>query len=1020
MNAQSTSQPNLTSSRSHLSVNSQVSTVPISNRDPRDGFDYTDLGPSNTPSKKRAADPVSGSASQVSTDADNVLNPQQLDEKLHAATIYERGTRNTRARYPDGDLGSIKSNALLPSSRASSNLSSSSQKSRRNDRGHRNDRPIPSQPARATEKTKLRRVLLNWGKEHIDGSQRIVLNAALDAVHPAQQPLNSVLWQHSDHDNNTLEELEMLVSQLKSSGLQDSEVGLTKRLLKRVQLVTERAFVGGSFLSPTAIRYDMLNDSRYGGDKCCAFLNFPYLAVMRAQKTMAFGRGDSRHPTRTLLQSRYRLNETGDRDDSQCIRMLDARSLKSCIKDPRAGTTWPAGKDDDKLIYVPQLWALIMGRDRMVTVGPLSDQALEGSTIELRDGTVTIASQRCTLVRISFLCRGIPEEVTYPLEQCASWFGLLNKHQEIRNALRRGKEKAAPNEYPLYVGQHRLSGTTWASVQRAANGDILELWMETPKPPKVKLNNTDGESASEAGQASGAEDEPLEERRTSDATSTVFKKLDEVPIVKPFLEWRVLDDFGEIDGYRIDQQASRFLNAIYWSLPAICSPEVSDPGPQSASGKRTVKSPGSSRPKISIQGKSRQDADSLAFERSYNKKGSSVEQDLYRESSRLLACFVSKGYDKDAAPIRLYWGLVHKLMQDHLPYLHSLLDMIRDVNGWAELLHIGVHFQRPKQVSSQEVDYQDDNVDSAILQASMVDALGAIYNLLVEVLRVASLGSHNRGSQRLALGKRATGYGNEAGRLLETARNDLITEATGTAPGENVGPVVTPEAILIMIMERLARGVFGTGSVDVINILEECLEQLALRVEKHSSRRLLQKLNAFEEEVDIVSDVLLQQIKVLSEFRDCLDPGNFKRPTTARKMRFEFENQGIERILVHINEQLRHCKELRERAKVLAVQNVQLVETFADDNSRALFVFTFITVLFLPLSFVAGFFGMNLAGIADTESRVTLFWYTALPLTAGILIMCILFIARGESIWFAVADLLESSLSRGKRKKRSA
>lgn len=663
MNAQGTSQPNLTLSRSHLSVNTQVPTVPISNRDPRDDFDYTDLGPSNTPSKKRTADPVSGSASQVPIDADNVLNPQQLEEKLHAAaTIYERGTRNTRARHPDGDLGSNKSNALLPSSRASSKLSSSSQKSRRNDRRHRNDRPIPSPPAPATEKTKLRRVLLNWGKEHIDGSQRIVLNATPDAVYPAQQPLNSVLWQHSDHDNNTLEELEMLVSQLKFSGLQDSEVGLTKRLLKRVQLVTERAFVGGSFLSPTAIRYDMLNDSRYGGDKCCAFLNFPYLAVMRAQKTMAFGRGDSRHPTRTLLQSRYRLNETGDRDDSQCIRMLDARSLKSCIEDPRGETTCLTGKLDDELIYVPQLWALIMGRDHMVTIGPLSDQALEGSTIELRDGTVINASQRCTLVRISFLRRGIPEEVTYPLEQCACWFGLLNKHQEIRNALRRGKEKAAPNEYPLYVGQHRLSGRTWASVQRSANGDILELWMETPKPPEVKLNNADGESGSEAGPPSGAEDEPLaEERCTSHATSAVFKKLDEVPIVRPFLEWRVLDDFGETGGCRVDQQASRFLNAIYWSLPAICSPEESDPGPQSASGKRTVKSPGNSRPKISIQGKSRQDVDDLAFERSYDKEGSSVEQDLYRESSRLLAYFVSKRCDKDAAPIRLYWGLVHKL-----------------------------------------------------------------------------------------------------------------------------------------------------------------------------------------------------------------------------------------------------------------------------------------------------------------------------------------------------------------------
>lgn len=154
--------------------------------------------------------------------------------------------------------------------------------------------------------------------------------------------------------------------------------------------------------------------------------------------------------------------------------------------------------------------------------------------------------------------------------------------------------------------------------------------MKTPKPPTVKLNNTDSVSGSEAGHSSGAEDEPLaKERRTSHATSTVFKKLDEVPIVKPFLEWRVLDDFGETDGCQVDQQATRFLNAIYWSLPAICSHEESDPGPQSASGKRTVKVPANSRPKISIQGKSRQDADGLAFERSYSKGRSSVEQDLY-------------------------------------------------------------------------------------------------------------------------------------------------------------------------------------------------------------------------------------------------------------------------------------------------------------------------------------------------------------------------------------------------------
>lgn len=192
-----------------------------------------------------------------------------------------------------------------------------------------------------------------------------------------------------------------------------------------------------------------------------------------------------------------------------------------------------------------------------------------------------------------------------------------------------------------------------------------------------------------------------------------------------------------------------------------------------------------------------------------------------------------------------------------------------------------------------------------------------------------------------------------------------------------------------------------------------------MRVEKHSSRRLLQKLNAFEEEVEVISKVLLQQINVLRKFRRCLDPAEFERPTIVRKMRFEFEKQEIDRILEHIWEQLRYCKELRERAKVLAVQNVQLVETLADDNSRAIFVFTFITVLFLPLSFVAGFFGMNL--LADSTKGVAQFWYIAVPLTVGILVLCAIFVAWGELLWFAASDLPEKCknmlLGRGRRRR---
>ena len=176
-------------------------------------------------------------------------------------------------------------------------------------------------------------------------------------------------------------------------------------------------------------------------------------------------------------------------------------------------------------------------------------------------------------------------------------------------------------------------------------------------------------------------------------------------------------------------------------------------------------------------------------------------------------------------------------------------------------------------------------------------------------------------------------------------------------------------------------------------------------MEKRPSRRLLKRINAFQEEVDIVDSVLRQQLKVLTDFRTCLNPEEFKRPTTVRNMRFKFEERGIERILTHIKEQCRYCSELSNRAKVLENQNVRLVETLADDNNRAILVFTLVTIFFLPISFVASFFGMNVVGITQTNNTTSHFWVIGAPLTGGISLLCLTFVFKGEDAWFFIKDL---------------
>ena len=136
-----------------------------------------------------------------------------------------------------------------------------------------------------------------------------------------------------------------------------------------------------------------------------------------------------------------------------------------------------------------------------------------------------------------------------------------------------------------------------------------------------------------------------------------------------------------------------------------------------------------------------------------------------------------------------------------------------------------MHFwQDPHVLLGQETP-KDAITENAILLASIVDALGAIFKMMVAAVRDERL-RPNSSPEKATLSNKVSNYADEACELLETARDKLITEATGAAPGENVGPVLTPEAILIMLMERLVRGVFGTGNVDVIAVYEECLEHL--------------------------------------------------------------------------------------------------------------------------------------------------------------------------------------------------
>ncbi|KAL2178341.1 uncharacterized protein P884DRAFT_323456 [Thermothelomyces heterothallicus CBS 202.75] len=79
-----------------------------------------------------------------------------------------------------------------------------------------------------------------------------------------------------------------------------------------------------------------------------------------------------------------------------------------------------------------------------------------------------------------------------------------------------------------------------------------------------------------------------------------------------------------------------------------------------------------------------------------------------------------------------------------------------------------------------------------------------------------------------------------------------------------------------------------------------------------------------------------------------------------------------------------------EAVERLSTVNRERIGETKDRQERAIYAFTMVTVVFLPLSAVASIFGMNSSDIRDMELGQWAYWATALPVTAAVMVLGLL------------------------------
>ncbi|KAF5859391.1 hypothetical protein ETB97_002898 [Aspergillus alliaceus] len=213
--------------------------------------------------------------------------------------------------------------------------------------------------------------------------------------------------------------------------------------------------------------------------------------------------------------------------------------------------------------------------------------------------------------------------------------------------------------------------------------------------------------------------------------------------------------------------------------------------------------------------------------------------------------------------------------------------------------------------------------------------------------------------------------------------------------------------IIALVMLSVFKGHSTCESLpmlDVEEIYRTYTSYLQLKARNVPSKSLLVDMNLLREELEIITKIVSSQSNMIDDLRmsstTYQDYGseyndNISTSTTGsgRKISGIFSNDKtvnmstrtiLQQIQGELEERLVIFEELTNRVNRLEIQICQRVEIIEEDHGKAILVFSIVSTIFLPLSFVTSYLGMNTSDIRDMEPSQALFWEVAVPFTVAV------------------------------------
>ncbi|KXJ94047.1 hypothetical protein Micbo1qcDRAFT_159003 [Microdochium bolleyi] len=227
----------------------------------------------------------------------------------------------------------------------------------------------------------------------------------------------------------------------------------------------------------------------------------------------------------------------------------------------------------------------------------------------------------------------------------------------------------------------------------------------------------------------------------------------------------------------------------------------------------------------------------------------------------------------------------------------------------------------------------------------------------------------------------------------------MVSSEAGHKNGSFMLTPTQPHFLIAILASGLTTRRIMTMSkthVDVHRMYREYTNYLHSQISSRPCKGLFPHIVALDDELGCLQKVIYWQLKFYNDLMRVLDPSSSQITTHKRVQDFELESGFLQRQIRKLSSRQRQVKEHQKHVQDLHRRLRHAIEIQEETDHHAIWVFTFVTVLFLPLSFVTSFFGMNVEGIRDMEQSQYMFWIVAIPITSAVIGVSLIYAYRWE------------------------